>query len=495
MMQPTLTEKNSTFLNRHLPSVADHIPKIIPDDIELLQSRRGPLTAKYRDVLLHSIFDPHKEAKRFVDGNDIHQGGTLLLYGLGLGYHVLEAANKLGPAGRLIVIELNTGIVRAALEVIDLESLHKTTQCELILPDTAQAVAARIDQLTAVIGSEQCTVLVHGPSFKCIPEQFVGMSRFFKTGQMERRTAGVFKKQYHENFLKNTDTVLSAGGTDRYKDNFRGKPAILIGAGPSLDESVCTIKKYADRAVIMAVDTAFAILMRHGIRPDFVVSVDPQPITLRHFDGLWDARVPLIITPVSCAQVVARYGGPFVVILQKDHSYTGKFESYLAGKGITRAGGSVSCIAFDILAQWGCNPVIFAGMDYAYPLYRAYSRFAFESVQLHGTTNRFFTDAAAHRRRINNDEAVYVQSYADEQVRTSSSLCAYKKNIENLVALYRQNVTTYTISAAGAKINGVEAVAGSKLDAVFAQRIDKHVAFENRQVDPSLKETILATLQ
>ncbi len=478
---------NKTFLNKNYPSLASSFCDRIPDDIEILPTRKGSLTLKVQGTLLHSMFDPQKEAQRFAEGNSINQGNTIVLYGLGLGYHVLEIARRLGPSGRLIVVEMNAGIIRAALEVIDLTELVFLTQCELIFP----ASKNDFKNLSELVDNDRCNVLVHQVSLKCIPSKYKEVGMMFESTLIQNRTAGVFKKQYAGNFEKNIDTVLSYPGIAEVKNALAGRPAMLIGAGPSLDDSIAFIKQYSQRAIVMAVDTAFPILMNQGIRPDFVVSVDPQDITFKHFRGYENAGVPILVTPVSCSQLMQSYKGPFMIFLQKNHSFTGVMESVLGAKGFSYAGGSVSCIAFDILSQWRCSPVMFVGMDYAYPLSRAYSRLSFESIQMFNTINRFYTQEVAQRRRINVDKPVYVESYNGTQVQSSITLCDYRKNIENLVALHQENVTTYSVSACGARMKNVQLLPAQKINTLLPEKLNKSFCITASPVDAVIKQQLL----
>ncbi|MDX9703219.1 MAG: DUF115 domain-containing protein [Candidatus Auribacterota bacterium] len=483
--------RNISYLKETQPEFAESVSTAIPDDVEILISRTGDPTARVNGTLLHSMFDPYKEARRFVDGNPVSPGSIVLLYGFGLGYHALEIARRIGHSGKLIIVELNSAILRTALDVADFEELFSVTNCELIFPRHADDIKRDLEKLQDVCDNGGCTVLVHQPSFKCISPEYKQAGMMFETTLIQNRTAGLFRKHYVSNFEKNIDTVLSYPGISDVKDFFTGCPAILIGAGPSLDDSIPLLRKYSERAILMAVDSAFPILMRRGVRPDFVVSVDPQPVTLKHFEGCERAGVPLIVTPVSCSQVLEIYKGPFLIFMQKNHSFTSVMEPYLGSKGFSYAGGSVSCIAFDILSQWGCSPVIFVGMDYAYPSGKAYSSLSFESLQLFAQTNRFFTAESAHRRRIDTDKPVYVQSYSDKPVRSSVTLCEYRKNIENLVAMNRPNMTTYNISNCGAFIKNVRFLPAQEIDAILNLPVGKSFCVSASTVDASLKRALI----
>lgn len=59
------------------------------------------------------------------------------------------------------------------------------------------------------------------------------------------------------------------------KDLFKGKMAVILGVGPSLDEFLPWVKTHRDSFVVIAVSRASRRLMRENIAPDLVFSIDP----------------------------------------------------------------------------------------------------------------------------------------------------------------------------------------------------------------------------
>ena len=67
------------------------------DNIEVEYTKHGYPVPINNGVYLHSIFDPQKEAKTFVDSqlNRINKSNTILVLGLGFGYHIDAIFNYL----------------------------------------------------------------------------------------------------------------------------------------------------------------------------------------------------------------------------------------------------------------------------------------------------------------------------------------------------------------------------------------------------------------
>jgi tetratricopeptide (TPR) repeat protein len=67
--------------------------------------------------------------------------------------------------------------------------------------------------------------------------------------------------------------------TSCLKNAFKGKTAILLGGGPSLDHIIPWLKTNKDKVVILAVSRICRHLLECGISPHMVFSVDPHPIS------------------------------------------------------------------------------------------------------------------------------------------------------------------------------------------------------------------------
>ena len=108
-----VNKKVLSKMNKKLCKILCDDPTI-PDTISLVQTQKGSFTIKYQDVLLHSAYNAEKEAERFVRAQSIQEGNTVIVYGLGLGYHITEILKAVGPQGKVFVLEPNLDILKAA---------------------------------------------------------------------------------------------------------------------------------------------------------------------------------------------------------------------------------------------------------------------------------------------------------------------------------------------------------------------------------------------
>jgi spore maturation protein CgeB len=152
-------EENLEVLARQSPQLAQRLATI-PDAprLQVITSSSGDPVLIKNGVSLHSRRDPQAEAQSFVDSEQVRKmvsaGGIPVVFGLGLGYHVLAL---LGKFPRVVVYEPDIGVIRQALS-------HK--DWGLFLPKVTMAadLADLAEELT-----EACALLVHRPSERLAP--------------------------------------------------------------------------------------------------------------------------------------------------------------------------------------------------------------------------------------------------------------------------------------------------------------------------------------
>ncbi|MBU1862882.1 MAG: hypothetical protein KKH94_04355, partial [Candidatus Omnitrophica bacterium] len=128
----TRPEKIPFYLHDNLAILSQQHPQLyqllkgepcISDNITIIKTKVGGVTIKYKDTVLHSLYDPEKEAIQFIKAQNIQRGNTVLMYGFGLGYHVQIVMQAVGEEGSVFVLEPNVEILKAAFSLMDLHLL------------------------------------------------------------------------------------------------------------------------------------------------------------------------------------------------------------------------------------------------------------------------------------------------------------------------------------------------------------------------------------
>ena len=141
------------------------------------------------------------------------------------------------------------------------------------------------------------------------------------------------------------------------KGNFTGNPAIICGAGPSLEKNIDILKTLGNRALIFAGGSALRPLSKQGVSIHFGGSLDPDP-PLDRYD---DIEVPFFYQNQVSSELLSKVKGTSICMgasgcFPLENWLNEELPSFDAG---THVGTFLTHIATIL----GCSPIIFVGMD------------------------------------------------------------------------------------------------------------------------------------
>ena len=157
------------------------------------------------------------------------------------------------------------------------------------------------------------------------------------------------------------------------KGAFKGRPSVVVSAGPSLDKNFHLLKGKEDRLLIIATDTVLRKLLKNGIKPHIVCALERGLAVLdKHFrDVIRDygeelKDVLLIVQSVCVPQIVGTWPGPKIVVgkagLPLDYWVVG----HLLDGDVIPSGASVAHMCMNIAALLGSDKIALIGQDLAY---------------------------------------------------------------------------------------------------------------------------------
>ena len=84
---------------------------------------------------------------------------------------------------------------------------------------------------------------------------------------------------FRRNIEKNLPLIKTYGGLSNVVAQLKGRHIFIAGAGPSIEESIPFLKKYQsrDEIAIISADMALKVLLKHGIKPGYVISCETSP--------------------------------------------------------------------------------------------------------------------------------------------------------------------------------------------------------------------------
>jgi len=177
-----------------------------------------------------------------------------------------------------------------------------------------------------------------------------GLDALVKDGM----TIGKFARVWLRNFTVNLNKLKkirllsslygSAGGT-----------AVITGAGPSLDRTLPEIKNRRKSVFLIATDASVKPLIREGIKPDLIVTMDPQAYVQYHFEGLDRScfdEIPAVLSLLGYPAVVDIFRNKYFFFTK--HPTTFLFDTvFLKHQNSIVNYQSVSSLAFKIAFEMG----------------------------------------------------------------------------------------------------------------------------------------------
>ena len=332
-------------------------------------ARNGSPTLLVDGRYVHSRHAPEREAARAMEPVARREPPAVIVLGAGLGYQ----ADYLLEHTRLtliVVVEPDPALARLA------RSAGRPAIAE---PDRRLVFVTGAEELAAILPQRAA----EGFEVVDLPGRTTGDPAFDRAREtlrafadrldINRNTLQRFGRLWVRNLCRNLERIATGRGVAELTGSFGGVPALLLAAGPTLDQVLPSLPALAERAVVIAVDTAVAPALRAGVEPDFAVVVDPQYWNARHLDRIRTPRTILVSEGSAHPRVFRSFEPPHYFcssVFPLGHA----FESVKGRFGSLGAGGSVSTTAWDLARSLGADTVFAAGLDLGFPDARTHCR-------------------------------------------------------------------------------------------------------------------------
>lgn len=407
--------------------------------IQLEKSKSGLFTAKFNDKYIHSKYDPDRESKQFIQGNInlIKDKSNILLYGIGLGYHVNEIVDNMSADSILYVFELNDILIKYSKEVNPNIFKNKNVK---IIDSKNKSFYNKFSEILGIVGD----FIIHKGSLetiKDINEHFYNLINDF---------CDVRKSKFDEDLNKLLDDNFNENMSHDYpminefinKLSNSNKPYIVTAAGPSLDFELDSVKKYRDKFNIISVGSSLKALMNNGIKPDGIVILDGKEVVRMQLMGYENEDIPLCFSSSASRWAVNAYGGPkYIFNVEKEN------------ETVIKTRGTVAVSAIDIAIKCNAKEIILLGQDLAFIDGRSHTEM-FEKVY------GFKDDVKeAHKNKT-------VLGVDGDLLSTTEGYIMFKNKIESLID-ENKNIM-FTNCSRGAKIKGTKHM-------TFEDYIDKYI--------------------
>ncbi len=434
-----------------------------PVKIENLQSKSGVLTAKLRakedepGLFIHSSYDPQAEARKKVDSLDFNKNTLIVVYGIGLGYHLSELQKRISKRSKVVVIENSMDIFNNTMKNVDLTRVFEDKRFCFLVDLSIDQVCLFFQQMFRSAYNFHLASNVQFVNLNYYEKLFPGaassiskhiLSTVFNTWTSLGNSPGDVLLGLMNNF-KNIDEAINNPSIKQLKDSYKDKPAIIVSAGPSLDKNIDLLKEVEGKALILATEVTLRGLVKRGIKPDAVfvlerIGVYENVFENKDFDIPEDVvlSAPIVIEP----QVFREFKENKKVIgFREGETINIWLDRVLGGKGMMFMGSSVAHLALGFALEAGANPIIFIGQDLAFS----------ETGKTHGEDIDSKVKDSAEKTVEKVQNITYVEDYNGKPIKSTTIWKSFLSVFENKILEYRDR-KFIDATEGGARIKGTE---------------------------------------
>ena len=347
------------------------------DKTQILLEKRYPGLA-----FLLNIAEQESEYREVLDEEIAIEGlqevEGLYLFGLSLASNFFNLQEWLEAKQdrHLIVVDYDLGSLSAFLTSQVAPLILKHPRVHLRFPLAQDRLESLFQECAQDFPIEKIHFIASSEYAKKHEESIEGWQRLLYIETTKQHA--LFQEQFYNhlffrNSLANMKTDLSAFIANDLKNGFQGVPAIICGAGPSLEKDLEKLKHLYDKAIIISAGSSIAALSRAGVDFHMAMAIDPNDEEVRRFKENVVFETVLIYVNRLHNGVFTTLNGSFGALqtpaggraLQAIKKAL-KIEAQPLPEGFGLDAMSVTTTALELTTHMGCSPIILTGVDLAY---------------------------------------------------------------------------------------------------------------------------------
>ena len=371
--------------------------------------------------------------------NPMGQNDIIITFGIGLCYLLDEVYNTY--SSKIFIYEPDIKVLHFVLNNVDI-SEH--------LASGRVYITDNIDELMRKLASIYLTKdkveVVYLKNYAVVKSQELleltqKVYETCRSKMVDINTITNFSKVWLLNTLKNINAVNSSNAykLSDLKNKFSGQTALILAAGPSLNDNIEKIKANRDKFVIFAVNKVLRVLDSKGITPDFAVCLDASRVA-----------------PTLAGLELFKYLFSIFISFSQNDMVVKKLAEY---NNIVayESGGSATTLAFVAAVQMGFSKIIFSGLDMAFKGDVIYST---------GEVINKVSDSQMVVANVKKN-LVKVKSVTGDLVNTREDYAAFIQHFEALIKDLGFD-EIYNTTSFGAQINGMKNVSFDDIPLLFS---------------------------
>ncbi|MFH0975568.1 MAG: 6-hydroxymethylpterin diphosphokinase MptE-like protein [Spirochaetota bacterium] len=448
-----------------------------------------------KTVYFHSKYNPLKEAEILKSKFLPQKFDAIIILGAGLGYHLLALNSIKEKYNTIIIIDIIKDIEKEIAKNPETCFLTKSAEIKFITGMDYDSIEDALNTEIDFSEIKGLDIIDHPPSVSAFGEYYNEVKNIIrrliniKAGNIATQKA--FGWIYLKNIFKNFSALPEMHPVSALFNTMNKYAAIVVAAGPGIENNIREIKAAQNRFFIIAVDSAMKTLTHNGIIPDFFVSIDPQGFNLEHLTGLDTGRTVPLFSVSSSHLVVEKFKGQRALLSLNTHPVSQIIDDMfpeIIGHTDSKT-GTVAGDAVMSAKEFGYNAIGLVGFDFSFTHFKIYPRGTAYQKRFANAGSRFNTVETINYNYIMKSS----KGLKHGNKFTRRSFLRYKESMENFVK-NSGIINMFNINTIGIPVQGIknidlqyfiDAYCGSEInkheiiDSIFAEKIitGKSVSF------------------
>lgn len=450
-MRKLLERTNSLLFDKWKTEV----PKL--ENSEIVSAKNGSSSLTYKidekNCQVISLYNPEAEAEILLDAAaDIKENGYLVVVGAGLGYQ-LEAIHKKYPLLKFLIYE--------PVEEL-LYRFFDSSDFSIDLVNLIEGVDIDGERLLKIArGLSENFVnpvsIFFMPFYEInFPEEFKAFTENYRTRFLEAKadfiTAMRFQERQVFSNIKNMGRIAKSPSVGyRTTKPFEGKPAIIIAAGPSLNEELPLLKKIYDEksAYLIVAGSSIRPVLAEGIIPHAACIIDSashagvvtEPIIERNLK-----EVSLFFGDIGSPEAIEGYPGSLIQVPLVSGEITPIFLRMKPATPLMEIAQTITVMAVHSAFMMNMSPIILVGQNLG-----ALEGKTYATGTQYDSDQKYSDKVTIYLPSNDGGKIASVVSYRDmrdQMAREAKTLLEYQKKKGFPIS------TLYNSTRGGAKIEG-----------------------------------------
>lgn len=386
---------------------------------------------------------------------------SIIMFGIGAGYQ-LETLLEKHNVDKLFLCEPNKDFFYASLFAIDWASLLKDIDAQgariyLNIGDDGNNLVRDLMNQFYSVGPYLLNDTYFYPGYynARINESIANLREQLKivVAMGEYYDHARFGISQTTHAIANNYAHLRKSPNNKLTYSDKSVPVFLVGNGPSLDQSITSIKEFQDRAIVISCGTSLQVLHKNGIKPDFHAEIEQNRTTYEWCKAFGDEQFLSTLDLLSCNGIhpdtTDLFNDVFIAFKEGESSTVSTLE--VAGEEdfeiLQFAFPTVANLALNICLSLGLENIYLFGIDLGFT----------DNKQHHSKQSAYYDENGNELYNYHeaNNTAIVVPGNFRKTVLTKSEFKISKSMMERSIANKHKSTHVYNCSD-GAQIHGTE---------------------------------------